>query len=316
MPFYYKKSGSWEEVINLYYKENGTWYKAKNGFYKKDGEWLRFHNEQIEVNYTIDSDFGVDVFVGAGQPDWPVDVLVTVEQGVCISGPDPSTPALQVGSSGATFVDGSTVKVINKGSIVGYHGNGGSGGKAEAIRDSTTQYTTAEDGEDGEDGGPAIEMFFDLTLENIGALSGGHGGGGGGGGAAAHGWLSSDRCFTIAASGAGAAAGETQGVAGTVNVGAYCGSANTFEDSCIGGSGEGGLTCSTGVHSGGDGCEAYKVTSGDGGDSNTPDNDPSGSDGTSGSVSISSEESAIGAGGKAGNPGANIVKNGHVLETV
>jgi hypothetical protein len=66
-------------------------------------------------------------------------------------------------ATGVTFPTGTTLSVVNNGTIVGY---GGAGGDTEAV---------------GAAGGPAILFQYATTVTNNGRIAGGGGGGGGGG---------------------------------------------------------------------------------------------------------------------------------------
>lgn len=99
---------------------------------------------------------------------FPVNLTVTIEAGTTVYSPaGPGTPALRTGS----FPAGSTITLINKGTIQGAGGKGGDG------RGSVTA------AENGEDGGTAILLEVTTSIDN----SAGSIYGGGGGGAGAHG---------------------------------------------------------------------------------------------------------------------------------
>jgi hypothetical protein len=74
-------------------------------------------------------------------------------------------------STGTSYPAGSTISIINNGTIVGMGGNGGGGGGAAAA------------GAAGSAGGPAFYAGVGCTVTNNGNISGGGGGGGGGAGA-------------------------------------------------------------------------------------------------------------------------------------
>lgn len=78
-------------------------------------------------------------------------------------------------STGPRWTEGSVITIINNGTIIGAGGNGGS---------------THLNKEDGKDGGDAIELSYQITIDNKGYIFGGGGGGagtfyGGGGGGGA-----------------------------------------------------------------------------------------------------------------------------------
>jgi hypothetical protein len=331
MAFYYKKNGTWKKVQNAWHKENGSWRLIKNGYKKVNGSWERFHNQLIKLTYSADAN-NVDIFADAGSPELPVDVEVVVESGVCIGSYDLDKPALKVGTnSDNTFVDGSRIKLINKGNIVGAGGLPGQGGGAS----SSYVSQSANDGGDGGDGGPAVELFFDLTLDNQSLIAGGGGGGGGGGGAAAFGAshvekddpLPDVRERTAAASSGGSGSSTNSGTSSESpstsiscddctcekeNVG-YGEASNVADTPCQLASGtQGGdavSDCSLRTYA-----EAY---GGDGGAAGAP-GEP-GKDGEGGTYSSSGNVTtgaAAGAGGAGGQPGIDFIYNGYSAETV
>ena len=119
-----------------------------------------------------------DVFAAAGSPAGVVQVTLTVASGKVVAGFDAGLgvrhAAIRTTNS---FAAGSTLKIVNNGTIVGLIGAGGLAG------------TAGNDGGDGGDGGAAIETYIDLTVDNTSGYikAGGGGGGGGGGGTAAGG---------------------------------------------------------------------------------------------------------------------------------
>ncbi len=111
--------------------------------------------------YTVDittSSGAVDVASSLGNPSSPVAVIVTIFPGVTVESGSTSTAALTT----AGLPAGSTVEVLNQGTIQGRGGDG-----------------ACENQGAGGNGGDAIVVTVDVTLENAsGFLDGGGGGGG------------------------------------------------------------------------------------------------------------------------------------------
>lgn len=100
----------------------------------------------------------VNLFTLAGSPATAGSYEFVIAAGANVYATSTAAAALSTG----VFPAGSTVKIINNGSIVGM---GGGGGNAHSV---------------GGSGGPAISMGFDATIDNsAGAIYGGGGGGGG-----------------------------------------------------------------------------------------------------------------------------------------
>ncbi len=124
------------------------------------------------INLTIAADaYNYDIYSQAGFPAGVVDVVVTINSGVVV-GSHSATPAMYQSGS---FAVGSTVTIINNGTIVGRGGNGGDGGAPFA------------NGKVGKDGKTALRLGQNTTLTNNGNIYGGGGGGGGGAGTASGG---------------------------------------------------------------------------------------------------------------------------------
>jgi|GEM_PF-1373862 len=97
----------------------------------------------------------------------PLAASITINAGIIVGSTSTATPAFATGS---TFPAGSTLSIINNGTIQGMGGNGGNGGN-----DSV--------GGPGSAGGNAIQLNWPVTITNSsGFIYGGGGGGGGGGG--------------------------------------------------------------------------------------------------------------------------------------
>ena len=84
-----------------------------------------------------------------------------MQSGVTVGSTSSGTPSVDTG----TFPVGSTVKLENRGNIYGRGGDGGAGGSGGA-------------GSNGSAGGDAINLGFDITIDNtLGNIFGGGGGG-------------------------------------------------------------------------------------------------------------------------------------------
>lgn len=178
-----------------------------------------------------------NVFTAAGNPADSVDVVVTIATGVI----------LQAGlTSGAGWAAGSTLKIVNNGTIAGPGGAGAQGADA-------TPFSFG--GGVAGNGGTAIVTNIPLTIDNTAGFVFGGGGGGGAGesasqanppgspaAAAAGGGGGGGRGYNNAAGGAGGVAwpgGTADGSAGGNGSGAGpgAGGANGFYQFTLGGDG-------------------------------------------------------------------------------
>lgn len=101
-----------------------------------------------------------------GNPTIPINVVCIIKSGVVVSSTSTTSPAFDIGSGWAT---GTTIKIINNGSIYGKGGNGGTGALGT--------------GGAGGFGGNAMALSYNVIIDNeLGIIYGGGGGGGGGGG--------------------------------------------------------------------------------------------------------------------------------------
>jgi hypothetical protein len=140
-----------------------------------------------------------------GAPSKAISVTVTINSGIQVLASTSTTAAFATG----TFPAGSTIKLVNRGYIIGKGGKGGSGGYSNI---SCGGYK----GQNGFSGGPAISQGSNLTIDNASGYVLG-GGGGGGGGSGAH----SGSCDTASGGGGGGGgAGIGLGGAGILNAGA------------------------------------------------------------------------------------------------
>jgi hypothetical protein len=82
---------------------------------------LKLHRVRRTILLTIAADTtDYNVFTAAGSPTDVVDVVVTINSGVTVGATAGVGPALK---TTALFAAGSTVKIVNNGSIFGYGGN-------------------------------------------------------------------------------------------------------------------------------------------------------------------------------------------------
>jgi hypothetical protein len=175
---------------------------------------------------------------------------------------------------------GSTVKIVNNGTIAGIGGNGGAGAPRGGLAGCGCQ-----NGGDGTAGGNAILLQYPTVIYNYGTIGGGGGGGGGGGAECA---LNGGNGTSASAGAGGGGAGSNSGIGGTVNL---CG--NPATPGSIGLSGTV-LTGGSGGHPG----NIYTATGGNGGDL--------GMAGKNG-------QSITSAGGVGGLPGSAIVGVSNVI---
>ena len=155
-------------------------------------------NQTISTN-TLNYNLMADVLVSGWDQDFPINAKVTVATGVYVGSANTGQPAF---STGSNFPAGSTLELINNGSILGRGGRGGLG---------YWYATTAQKA--GENGGIALSAQHGIAIQNNGTIGGGGGGGGAGGSTTVV-----DECqgFTMegAGGGGGGGAGSTPGLGG------------------------------------------------------------------------------------------------------
>ena len=133
--------------------------------------------EPSSIDVTIDTSVdNPDIAALAMAAGWdgfsPVNLEITIAQGVLVGSSSTSTAALSVNS----FPEGSRAKLINLGSIIGRGGSGGAGGYPSNWGGNPV-------GGSGGTGGNALNLAVDVTIDNSAGEIFGAGGGGGGGGA-------------------------------------------------------------------------------------------------------------------------------------
>ena len=150
------------------------------------------------INLVVNSDTpNYNIANAAGNPSDPVNVILT--NNATIYSTNTGAAALTTGS----FANGSTVTIVNNGSIVGAGGAGGAGAYVTEVLGAGVNATN------GGDGGDAISLQYNVIIDNTnGNIYGG--GGGGGGGAAGTG-----PAYGGGGGGGGGAGGSVGGNGGT-----------------------------------------------------------------------------------------------------
>lgn len=212
-------------------------------------------------SYTIAaSTTNANLFTIAGSPSCTGGAYTfTINSGVIVGSTSTGTAALVTG----TFPAGSTVTLINNGTIRGMGGAGGAG--ATLIRTNVSGfpyvYFTPANGANGAAGGPAISLSFNITLNNTSGYI--YGGGGGGGGGASNGTSGggagggqSHAASAAGAGGGGNSAGSAGAAGGPSGGGAggapgWCYTGAGAAGAANGGAGGWGSTCGGGGGGGG-----------------------------------------------------------------
>jgi len=189
------ESGTWRNPKQIWINEAGTWRHGKELWVRRNGVWRQIFKRAIQL--LIDaatSDY--DLFTAAGSPSAALDIVLTVGLDIDVGASTPANAAIYCSTPLPT---GSTLKIINKGTIIGAGGKGGAG-----------WYGIFEDGEDG---GHALSITCPATINNaVGYVFGGGGGGGGG-----HAWASEQfGSSKVPAWGGGGGAGSVAGIGGTL----------------------------------------------------------------------------------------------------
>ncbi|WP_296201446.1 hypothetical protein [uncultured Hyphomicrobium sp.] len=155
-----------------YVRVSGAWKKIESSYVRVGGVWKKIH--QAEVNIVITSNqVDLDLYALAGSPAAAGNYIFTINSGVRVDASSTAGAALRSG----TWPAGSTVTLINNGTICGMGGRGGNGNLAG--------------GSNGSTGGPAISLTYPVSIDNAGGNIYGGGGGGAGGGGATNGGASS-----------------------------------------------------------------------------------------------------------------------------
>lgn len=158
-----------------------------------------------------------DALVAAGwNGTTPINATITINSGVYVYESGLGNWAMIIGkNNNTTFPAGSSVTLINNGTIIGTGGTGGYGG------DPTQPGYVALAGATG---GNGLLLYSPVTIYNYGAIYGGGGGGGGGGGSYYY-WSQDEQYY--GGGGGGGGAGFNPGTGGCPSYGqwrngAYC----------------------------------------------------------------------------------------------
>jgi hypothetical protein len=211
-------------------------------------------SKSTTINLTLSANTtNYNIFTAASSPSGPAAVTLTINSGVLVGTNfigNNTTPVLDTGTGWAA---GSTISIINNGSIIGSAGYAPSAGSAGAN----------QPGGAGGDGGPAINAQYPISITNNGIIAGG-GGGGGGGGQTGSGNASGNG--TGAGTQFGPALQAAQGASGASNAGGTPGAAGSGPE--VAG---GNATNATGTLNGqGGGGGGYGAPGGKGGNTVTP----------------------------------------------
>jgi hypothetical protein len=126
-------------------------------------------NRTLSTN-TANYNLRADAVASGWNQTTPLIATVTISTGVYVYSTSTGAYAFQTGN---TFPAGSSLRLINNGTILGMGGNAGAGPQ------TTTTGTSASAGAVG---GPALLAQYALAITNNGVIGGGGGGGGGGSG--------------------------------------------------------------------------------------------------------------------------------------
>jgi hypothetical protein len=186
------------------------------------GTFEMFISENVSL-YNLKEEF--DLLFGETLD--PIDLVVTIQSGVVVSGESFAGPSFDTG----LFPFGSTIRLINNGRIQGTGGDGGS------VRFIGGNYFSGFGG----GGRTALKVQSPITLENNGEVWGG----GGGGGPGFVEPILPPRLIPINAGGGGGGAGSPPGQGGTGGGSTPGGQGDDGEDGTteLGGGGGGGTAC-------------------------------------------------------------------------
>lgn len=245
----------------------------------------------------------------------PLIATITINSGVVVGSTSTGAFAMDSNSSGS-FPVGTTISIINNGTIVGCGGNAGAGGNATSTAPSTQSVTA---GSNGSPGGTALRARLPISITNNGIIAAG-GGGGGGGGAAAYASAGVGNACEGGGGGGGSGANQGSGASQgtrtdtTTDLWTYVqsGTSGSTASGTIAG-GTGGIPAATGHYelttSGFKSTLVYEGrggTGGGGGAGSTGSNGNPGLDGPSAEVFITSSGGSGGAGGYYVNGYTNI----------
>lgn len=203
---YINDGGVWRRPKEVYINDGGTWRDCAEVWVRRLGVWRQIFKRALQLQISADV-FDYDLYSEAGSPSTPVDIVLTIGLDVIVGASSIANYAL--GCSTA-LPAGSTVRIINKGRIMGAGGDGGDAlfyGTGDGRNDVT--HAT--------DGGPALQLGAPTVIDN----GSGYILGGGGGGGAMHVYTPSLSIYNEWLYAGGGGAGSTPGEGGTVRWGSY-----------------------------------------------------------------------------------------------
>lgn len=260
MPTNINVSGAWKTLKQASVNVAGTWHNA-NVWVNVAGVWKQVSRPQIYLTISANVQ-NYNIYSAAGSPvGTPVDIFLTINSGVWVGSTGTGTPGM---TTGAGWPAGSTIKIINNGTIAGMGGGGGRGG------DFTSGQPRA--GSAGAAGGNALNLQYSVTIDNTNGKIYGGGGGGGGGGAS---YDSQDATYTsydtyAMGGGGGGGAGYNGGAGGSggsdyAGTNASAGAAGSSSGPGGGSAGTVGGNAGAGAHGGSGGSGGTWGASGGGG---------------------------------------------------
>lgn len=159
MPFNIKAAGTWREIQKAYTRVAGAWVTAKQVWGYSAGGWRSAWQNQVTYVNTSNRT-AASIYELMGSPstagNYVFENQATISAGT-------NTFALRTG----VFPAGSTLHIINKGTIQGRGGNGGNAAYGSAVVGSA--------------GGTAVHIDYPCSVDNAAGYIFGGGGGGGGG---------------------------------------------------------------------------------------------------------------------------------------
>lgn len=172
MPTHIQTASGYKLLYNAWFKAFGVWELIPTIWYKSQDLWKVVHVNRgvFEFNAVLTTNvvnYNMrDKAILAGWDEVsPILSTVTINAGVRVSSSSIGSYAF---ATGTVFPSGSSLTLINNGTILGKGGNGGAGGNSVVA-------PTA-----GQSGGPALLINLPTLLYNYGRIAGGGGGGGGG----------------------------------------------------------------------------------------------------------------------------------------
>lgn len=231
-----KVAGVWKKVNNTYVKVSGVWKKVNNIYVKVSGVWKLVatsalpdfvFNQTITAN-TTNYNLRNEAIAAGWNQTVPLIATVTVNSGVMLTASSDTGYAFFTGTG---FPDGTVLKLINNGSIIGKGGTGGQGSSGNAAPTN------------GNKGGTGLRTTYPLTITNNGTIAGGGGGGGGGGGMSvqssypSYNWSGAIMNAGGGGGGGGAGYGLGGGGGGSSLIGSPTSNFSTIQSGCNGGVG-------------------------------------------------------------------------------